>query len=236
MKVLAVDTSSEMGSVALLDTADGLMGCLSVNLLGKKNTHSNRLMPSIDFLLKILSFDLSSVELFAITLGPGSFTGLRVGLSTMKGFSFATGKPVAGVSTLEGLAWNFPYSRYPVCPIIDARRGEVYGALYEWSGYGFDICIEEGVYEAGELLKFAKDGAVFTGNGSVKYRALIEERLGGKAFFAQNDKLHVSAATIALLGTREHEKGRSFTADNLKPIYFKRPQAEEKLRDVYNHS
>ncbi|MBF0565378.1 MAG: tRNA (adenosine(37)-N6)-threonylcarbamoyltransferase complex dimerization subunit type 1 TsaB [Nitrospirae bacterium] len=235
MKVLAIDTSSAVGSAAVLDTIEGLSGCRILRLTDKKNTHSQSLMPSIDFLLKTSGLKISDVGLFVVTLGPGSFTGLRIGLSTVNGFSFATGKPVAGVSALECLAWNFPYSACPVCTIIDARRGDVYGALFTYGDNGFSRLLEEGVYNAGVLMEKLSDNfrdyTVFTGDACVKFRALIEERLGDKALFAGPDKTYVSAATAALIGVKEYEKGRATVSNTLKPLYFKRPQAEEKLND-----
>ena len=93
-------------------------------------THGERLMAAIDGVLRAARWELADIEAFAVARGPGSFTGLRIGLSTVKGLAFATGKPVVGIGTLDALAWRLPYCAYPVCPVLDARRNEVYAALY----------------------------------------------------------------------------------------------------------
>src|SRR3990172_8650542 len=176
MRVLAVDTSSERGSVCVAESRE----ILGEVRLASSIQHSERLFRSVEFLFQHLPFQLCDIDLFAAARGPGSFTGLRIGLAAMEGFAAALGKPAAGVSTLEALAWKTGIHDAFVAPIIDARRGEVYGALYRrLSGpSGLDTLIEE---RAPVVLKPAEWFAslsgrplIFCGDGAIRYRPLIE--------------------------------------------------------------
>src|SRR5215470_10896057 len=130
MRVLAVDTSSERGSVCVMEE-----GKIAAEIrLSSSIQHSERLFASIEFIFRFLSFKLDDIDLFAAARGPGSFTGLRVGLAATEGFVAAFNKEGAGISTLEALAWNSGITGGLIAPTIDARRGEVYGALYRREG------------------------------------------------------------------------------------------------------
>ena len=110
-------------------------------------------MTEIDHVLRQAGLKISDIDVFAVAIGPGSFTGLRIGLSTVKGFSYATGKPIVSVPTLEALAWNFPYCIYPVCTMLDARKKEVYTALFKWDKEGFLRLIDEMSIKVDRLLE-----------------------------------------------------------------------------------
>src|SRR5512142_2291842 len=127
MKVLGIDTSTMMGAVGIVD-GEELIAELRTNV---SVTHSERLMLHVDGLLKSARLTLSDIDGFAVTVGPGSFTGLRIGLAAVKGLAYGTRKPVAGVSTLDVLADNLPYCKYQVCPVLDARKKMVYAAIYK---------------------------------------------------------------------------------------------------------
>src|SRR5439155_18286502 len=141
MRVWAVDTSSERGSVCITEGGE----VLGEVRLASSVQYSERLFRSIEFLLQHLPFGLSDIDLFVAARGPGSFTGLRVGLAAMEGFAAAHGKPGAGISTLEALAWKTGVRDAWVAPLIDARRGDIYGGLYRRLGgsAGFDTLVEE---------------------------------------------------------------------------------------------
>ena len=126
MRLLAVDTSTLTGAVALLED-DTLVAESRLNVA---LTHGERLLPAIDGILAAAGWSLAELDALAVAVGPGSFTGLRIGVSTVKGLAFATGKPTVPVSTLEALAWSLPLAAHPVCPVLDARKGEVYTALF----------------------------------------------------------------------------------------------------------
>ena len=170
MRILAVDTSSQHGSVSV---ADGQEIVGEVRLAASMQ-HSERLFRSIEFLFQHLSFQLADIDLFAAARGPGSFTGLRIGLAAMEGFAAAHGKPGAGVTTLEALAWKTGIEDALVVPTIDARRGEVYGAIYRRVG---QTLIEEQsavVLKPAEwLASLPRQPLVFCGDGAIRYRSEI---------------------------------------------------------------
>ena len=130
LKILAIDTSTDTASIAITDGEDILVE----SMLNVGRTHSETLIPSFQEMLEKTQLDIKDLDLLALTLGPGSFTGVRIGTSTVKGFALALDKPVAGVSTLEALASNFPFSSLPIMPLFDARRGEIYSAMFKWEG------------------------------------------------------------------------------------------------------
>src|SRR5437867_4591791 len=175
MRILAVDTSSERGSVCVVDKGE-ILGEIR---LASSIQHSDRLFRSIAFLFEYLPFELKEIDLFAAALGPGSFTGLRVGLAAVEGFAAAHQRPAAGATTLEALAWKTRIHNVLVAPTMDARRGEVYGALYRRTA---DTLVEE---RPAVVLKPAEWFAslpaqplIFCGDGAVRHRAAIEQRPG----------------------------------------------------------
>jgi tRNA threonylcarbamoyladenosine biosynthesis protein TsaB len=177
MRVLAVDTSSERGSVCVADGRE----VLGEVRLASSMQHSERLFRSIEFLLEYLPFELADIDLFVAARGPGSFTGLRIGLAAMEGFVAAHGKRGAGVTTLEALAWKTGIRGVPIAPTIDARRGEVYGAVYSRPEVNpaADSIVEEQppvVLKPAEWFDSLPGGPlIFCGDGAIRYRARIEE-------------------------------------------------------------
>ncbi len=217
MRVLAVDTSSERGSVCVVDSNE----VLGEVRLASSIQHSERLFRSIEFLFQHLPFPLSGIDLFAAARGPGSFTGLRIGLAAMEGFAAAFGKPAAGVGTLEALAWKTGIHDDLLAPTIDARRGEVYGALYRRAPNpgGRDTLIEE---QPPVVLKPAEWFAslsgrpvIFCGDGAGRYRPLIDGRPGWRIHPMD---LYL-ASTIA---ERASTPGRG----GLAPLYVRQTDAE----------
>jgi len=128
LRVLAIDTSSVVATVAIMDD-EKLIG---EYVLNHKQTHSQKIMPMIEELLASSELRIQDIDVFAVASGPGSFTGLRIGAATMKGLAHAMNKPIIGVSTLDGLAFNLPYCNYIISPIMDAKNEQVYNALYKW--------------------------------------------------------------------------------------------------------
>src|SRR4029453_12550479 len=125
MRLLAIETSTVTGAVALLEAGR----VVAESRVSIAVTHGERLMAAIDGVLRSARWGRADVQAFAVALGPGSFTGLRIGLSTAKGLAFATGKPVVGVPTLDALAWGLPFCAYPGCPGLEPKKNEVYAAL-----------------------------------------------------------------------------------------------------------
>src|SRR5512140_1876972 len=150
MKILSIETSTMLGGVAIIDDAAGLIAETRLNV---KTTHSERLMTAVNNTLIQSELDLEAIDAFAVAIGPGSFTGLRIGLSTVKGLSYATGKPIVTVPTLEAFARVFTCCRYPVCLMLDARKSEVYAAVFEWEKAGIRKIVEEISIRPEDLLR-----------------------------------------------------------------------------------
>jgi tRNA threonylcarbamoyladenosine biosynthesis protein TsaB len=220
MRILAVDTSSERGSVCVAEDGE----VLGEIRLGCSVQHSERLFRSIDFLFDYLPFRLADIDLFAAARGPGSFTGLRIGLAAMEGFAAANGKPSAGVSTLEALAWKSGVRDTLIAPVFDARRGEVYGGLYRLDG---DLLVEEQppvAMKPDQWFASLPDLAIkFCGDGAQRYREFIDRRQWS---FHKMD-LYL-AGTIAELAARP-------VRSPLEPLYVRRTDAEL-VREQQNES
>lgn len=211
MRILAVDTSSERGSVCILDKGQ----VLGEIRLACSVQHSERLFRSIDFLFDYVSFGLADIELFVAARGPGSFTGLRLGLAAMEGFAAAHGKPGAGVSTLEALAWKSGISDAVIAPVIDARRGEVYGGLYRRDGETL-IEVEPAVVRKPEEWFGALPDSplVFCGDGALRYREFLKH----EAWSLHEMDLYLAGAVARL--------AESSNRGPLSPLYIRRTEAE----------
>ncbi|MFH1014824.1 MAG: tRNA (adenosine(37)-N6)-threonylcarbamoyltransferase complex dimerization subunit type 1 TsaB [Nitrospirota bacterium] len=233
MKILAIDTSTMLGGIAIMD--ESLL--IAESRLNVRSTHSERLVTEIEHCLKQSGIKISDIDLFAVATGPGSFTGLRIGLSTVKGFSYATGKPIVSVPTLEALAWNFPYSKYPVCTMLDARKKEVYAALFRWEeGENFIRLINETSAKPEEFARDAlrvthDDKFIFAGEGAALYRDKIIEVMGEKAIFASPEKTVPSPANVAVLGLKKAKAGEFSEPISLTPMYIRKSEAEVKWKD-----
>ena len=171
MKILSVETSTMLGGVAIIDEHAGLIAETRLNV---KTTHSERLMTAVNNTLLQSELNLEDIDAFAVAIGPGSFTGLRIGLSTVKGLSYATGKPVVTVPTLDAFAWSFSYSIYPVCMMLDARKSEVYAAVYSWEDSNFRTVIECMTIKPETLLENLQENFYLRARGrcSIKTKSL----------------------------------------------------------------
>jgi|Deesub1362A_J573_1020465.scaffolds.fasta_scaffold00066_76 tRNA threonylcarbamoyladenosine biosynthesis protein TsaB len=224
--VLGLDASTEAGSVALLE-GSLLRGEIWIH---SPQTHSQRILPAVDRLLKETRVSLEELEGICVGLGPGSFTGVRVALSTAKGLSLALGIPLAGISTLEALAHNASLWEGEICALVDARKGYVYGARYR-SEEGSVRPLEPPAVRRLELwLEGFSDTVLFVGNGVHAYTGSIERILGGRARFAPPELLHPRASVIARLGLHRLQRGDADDLDALTPQYLRRSEAERKLR------
>jgi len=240
--ILCIETATSVCSVALCDRE----GVISARENSEGRSHASLLTLYINELFKEQNIKASDLEAVAVSKGPGSFTGLRIGLSTAKGFSYATGKPIISVPTLEAFAWNFPYCRHPVCIMLDARKGEVYAALFQWDGHGFVRWMSEASVNVEKLLKkitsgipplpstkageegFGEEKIVFAGEGALLYRDKIAAMIGEKAAFASHEKMIPSPANVASIGIQKALKGEFSEPVSLVPIYIRRSEAEIK--------
>ena len=237
MKILALDSSGLVASVALLEN-DNLVAEFTVN---NKKTHSQTLLPMLDEVVKAAGIELDTVDAIAIAAGPGSFTGLRIGAATVKGLSLALDKPIIPVPTLEGLAYNFWGSDRLICPIMDARRNQVYTGLYEFvkNATDFDMhCIlEQCTADIAEIVDkvnaLGKD-VIFLGDGVAVYKTAIEERITVPYSYAPASCNRQRAACVAALGQRLYQKGIVQTAEEHTPEYLRLSQAERERTEAAN--
>ena len=230
MKLLALDTSSIVATAAVMD-GEKLMGEYIIN---HKKTHSQKLMPMLEEILKSCELSPKEIDIFGVAVGPGSFTGLRIGLATIKAMAQALDKPVVGVSTLEGLAFNLVYCKALICPIIDAQRNLVYTGLYQWDQMELNKVMEEEVYPIEDLLqnlKKRKEEIVFIGDALEKFKELIQEELKELALFPPSIVTMARASSIAELARRKAEKGKLLKASELLPVYMRKSEAEKKWEE-----
>lgn len=225
MKILGIETSTMLGGVAVVDERRGLIAETRLNV---KTTHSERLMAVIDRTLSQSELEINDIDVFAVSAGPGSFTGLRIGLSTVKGLSFSTGRPMVTVPTFDAFAWDFPYCRYPVCLMFDARKSEVYAAVFRWGEEGFEKTFGDTSIKPGELLKELQGDVLFAGEGALLYRDMIAEVMAGRAHIAPPDKMVPSPANVAVIGLKKALGGEYSSAAEAAPFYIRKSEAEVK--------
>ncbi len=220
--LLTIQTASPAGSLAL---SDGERLLAEINLDVRK-TPTEWLLQAIDDLLAKADLGKGDLDAIGVVRGPGSFTGLRVGLATAKGLALAADCPLLGVSSLQCLAMQLPFTSIPVCVMLDARKQEVYSAFYNWEG-GFPHAVTvECVIKPEELLFDISNETLFVGNGAVVYRSLIVRQLAERARFAPAFLNLPRAAAAAALALREWDAGRTFSADELMPSYLRLSEAE----------
>ncbi len=228
MRVLAVDTSTNVASAAVME--DGVL--LGERILNHKKTHSQKLMPMVCELLEELELTAADIDIFAAAVGPGSFTGLRIGVATVKALAHAEGKNVVSVGTLEALAYNVPYTEHIIVPIMDARRNNVFAASYIWDG-GFKeigepegITIEECIESCGNFLE-----TVFVGDGAAAHKDYIKEKLGAHAIFPHGGAMNPRASSVAAVALEKAKRGEVQSYLEMKPYYIKKSQAEKELEE-----
>lgn len=223
MLILALDTSSKAASVALLKETDVLAECS----IRSFTNHSEGLLPVIAKVLAAASLQIGDMDLFAVTIGPGSFTGLRIAASTVKGLALATGKPVSGVSTLEALAFNAAPSGRTICPFLDARRNEVYTALYKFDDR--EEIIERAAARTTDPAEFVRglsEEIVFLGDGAQRYADLIKKECPVTSFFAPPHLQFIRASAVGILGRERYLKGSTMDVLTFTPRYHRLSQAE----------
>lgn len=227
MKILAVESSAMVAAVAVAEE-DRLMGEF---LLDHKKTHSQQLMPLVEDILKNLDLELSDIDLFGVSKGPGSFTGLRIGIATVKALAQATRRPIVGVPTLDGLAYNLAYNSGIICPIMDARRDQVYTSIYRFEDglQRLDDYMGIPVHKLMDRLHAYDEPVIFNGDGVPVYWDRIKENLGDRAIKAPVHSLKQRASSIASLGLKYAKLSNTESYIELKPFYLRKSQAERKL-------
>lgn len=227
MKILAVDTASKSCSVAVAEDSS----LLALQTIISDQTHSKHLMSMVDKTLELADLKSSEIDGFAVTTGPGAFTGLRIGISAVKGLAFALKKPVTCVSNLDVLAMQTACYSSLICSMIDARRGEVYAALYRLERCGFkqDVLTKknkENVLPPEKALDGINEPCMFVGNGSCLYKKNIKDILGDYAFFASPSQNKTCASTVAHLGLIQLKNNIFSKIETIVPHYIRKSDAQ----------
>ncbi len=221
MKILAVETATRYQSVALLD---------GTALLDQKNqenclSHASSLIPAIQTLLASLPGSFSVIEGLAVSGGPGSFTGLRVGLSTMVGFRIVTGLPLVTVPTLEAMAWSHRTSRQPVCPILVARANEVYWSRFQWKDGHVVRLQEDRIGTIRDMMDSIREPTVLFGEGYLRHRRVIMETWRDVALCGAPESMNPAAYHVGLASLNAFRTGK-FAGSPVLPHYVQRAEAE----------
>ena len=227
MKILSVDSSAIVASAALSE--DGRL--LAEYTLNNKNTHSETLLPMIESLLSFFSMETADVDLFAVSIGPGSFTGVRIGTATVKGLAFASNKPCVGVSTLEAIAYNLRFHKGIVCPVMNARRSQVYTAVFRSDGERLERLTEDlaiSIAELDSMLAEYSEEVALAGDGydiclkgfektAIRY---VPERLRHQSAFS------VAEAALAAYNSGKYCSDSELGVEYLRPSQAERERAE----------
>ncbi len=223
--ILAIESSSLVASVALADE-DRVIAEYTTN---QKKTHSQTLLPMIDEIFRITETDKTEIDAIAVSAGPGSFTGLRIGSATAKGLGLAWNKPLIGVPTIEGLACNIQFTDRYICPVMDARRNQVYTGIFKNTNGRQTTVMEQcaiAVEELVELLNEKGHPVIFLGDGTPVYRDILDEKLNVEHSYAPVNMNRQRASSIAVLGLSYFEEGRTESSDRHVPNYLRISQAE----------
>ncbi len=222
MLILGMDTSTACGSVALASECE----LIAEYNLSIEKTHSTRLLPVLKQLLDDTNIALDQVDIVAVTQGPGSFTGLRIGIAVAKALAFALNRPLVGIPTLDVLAHNVPYCHISICPIIDARKSQVFAAFYTCTGAGTIIrCSEYLCITPDELLARLDGPVLLLGTGAVRYEALLTGKTA-EAFLAVPELHYPRAAVLCRLALSIWKEKGGVHPRDLRAIYLRPSDAE----------
>lgn len=230
MKVLAIDSSGITASAAVADD-NNVIAEFTVN---NRQTHSQTLLPMVDMVVKMSETRLEDIDAIAVASGPGSFTGLRIGSATAKGLGLALEKPLVSVPTLDGLAYRASYYSGIICPLMDARRNQVYTAAYHIKDGKLVNVIGQratGIKDILSGLRAAGEEVLFLGDGADVYRDIILGEENIKFLFAPAHISKQSAASVAMLGIMYYKEGKYESAAAHRPVYLRKPQAEREREE-----
>lgn len=221
MKLLAVETSTLSGSIAVVENSQ-----IVVELtLQVEETHSAQLLPAIEHVLAAAGLTPFDCDGFAVAAGPGSFTGLRIGMAAVKGLAVAASKPLIAIPTLEAMAGAFPFSKYTLCPMIDARMKEIYGALFRTEDGAVTRLSEDVALPPKTLLERINEKTIFFGSGAIRYRREILETLGDRALFPLEEIMGARASMVGLLAAKRMREGDVDDLAAVEPLYIREAKA-----------
>ncbi|MCJ7615839.1 MAG: tRNA (adenosine(37)-N6)-threonylcarbamoyltransferase complex dimerization subunit type 1 TsaB [Desulfobacterales bacterium] len=225
MKILAVDTATKSCSVAIVEK-ESIIAEITLSI---KQTHSKHLMEMIDTVLNMSGLTVSELDGFAVTRGPGSFTGLRIGISSIKGFAMASGKPIVGVSSLDSLAMQCCFSSYLVSPLLDARKGEVYFSRYRFENGHLKKEVREQAITPVEAVCDINEPCLFVGDAVKNYQNKIKDEIGDLAHFAPPYQNTIRASTVGHLSLAKFEINDTDDNSLFTPYYIRKSLAELSL-------
>ena len=224
MLILGLDTSTPMAGMGVV----GLNGTLAELNISFGTDYSEKLLASIKYLLNSVNLSVNDLSGFSISIGPGSFTGLRIGLATIKGLAYASGKPVVAVPTLDAIAWQFGHSRYPVASIIDAKKKEIYVALYEAKKNDIRRITPYLAMPPQGLPKIIKNKTLLVGPGVGVFKKELSNILKDKALFLTDGFSYISGEVVARIGLRKLLAGEIENIEKLEPLYVRESDAQLK--------
>ncbi len=230
MNILAIDASGIAGSVAYIK--EGRL--VGEYYICHKLTHSETIMPMLEHMKNLIGIDLESLDAIGVTSGPGSFTGLRIGVTTAKTLALALNIPVVGIPTLDTLAYNLVETEHLICPIMDARRNQVYTALYKWEGKEHKRLTDYLAIDCDEFIEThlkRTENVLFLGDGVWNYKEKLMEALGERAHFAPSYLNLQHASTLAAVAAKAYERGEAVDASEFVPMYLRKSQAEREREE-----
>ena len=231
MKVLALDSSGLTASAAVVEDAGVNSNLLAEYTVNYKKTHSQTLLPMLDEIASMIELDLNTLDAVAAAAGPGSFTGLRIGSATAKGLGLALNKPLVHIPTVDALAYNLYGTDRIICPLMDARRNQVYTGIYEFKDnrlHAIEPQMAVSIQEIAEKLCALGREVIFLGDGVPVYRYCLTEVLmaGQKFSFAPAHVSRQRAGAVGMLAVQYIREGKTETAAEHRPDYLRLPQAE----------
>lgn len=225
MLTLAFDTSSKTVAVALLRN-DVIIYDAIINI---DLNHSEVLLSAISYACLQTRIKISEIDLFACIIGPGSFTGLRIGVSTLKGLMLATGKPAVGISSLAALALNVGKSSKIICSAMDAGRGQVYTAFYRYNENGLlDQIGTDKAVDPREIILNPEQEIIFVGDGAIKYSGIISNNINNKINIASSAQQYIRASSVGILGREKYNRNELLNAETFVPVYLRSADARVK--------
>lgn len=230
MKLIVLDSSGLVASVAIMED-DTLIGEYTINY---KKTHSQTLLPMLDEVVNMTETDLESVDAIAIAKGPGSFTGLRIGSATAKGLGLALKKPIVSVPTVEALAYNLYESNGYICPIMDARRNQVYTGIYQWKDGVFTVVEDQcarSIDETIDAINQLGEHVIFLGDGVPVFKDRIKEQATVSVSFAPAHLNRQRAGAVGSLAMEYYRAGKIERAEEHQPEYLRKSQAEREREE-----
>lgn len=230
MRILGIDSSGLVASIALVIEGD-LVAEYTINY---KKTHSQTLLPMLDEIVKMIGFPLEELDAIAVAGGPGSFTGLRIGAATAKGLGLALKKPIVSIPTVDGLAYNLYGTEKLICPIMDAKRNQVYTGLYDYEGENLHVISPQKAVSLDSIIEeinSMKREIIFLGDGVPVYKEQIASKIKVPYLYAPAHLSKQRAGAIATLGSIYYKEGRIQSAMEHEPEYLRLSQAERELAE-----